>query len=72
METIQLLKRTPTEDLRNHIYYGYMYPYVSKYAQLQIMGTNSGAKSDCSMLCPFVNNYYYMKQSSSHCTEENT
>lgn len=36
------------------------------------MGTNSGAKSDCSMLCPFVNNYYYMKQSSSHCTEENT
>lgn len=24
METIQLLKRTPTEDLRNHIYYGYM------------------------------------------------
>lgn len=39
---------------------------VSKTAQLQIMGTNSGAKSDCSMLCPFVNNYYYMKQSSSH------
>lgn len=24
METIQLLKRTPTEDLRNHIYYGYL------------------------------------------------
>lgn len=24
METMQLLKRTPTEDLRNHIYYGYL------------------------------------------------
>lgn len=34
------------------------------------MGTSSEAKSDCSMLCPFVNNYYYKEQPSSHCARK--